>query len=109
MNTRHDARACLAVAAFVALLASAGGRAQEGSAGPIVAVRAGRLFDAKAGRMLTGQTVLIRGDRIADVGPSVQVPAGAQVIDLGSATLLPGMIDAHVHVSQNLPNESTEH
>jgi len=62
-----------------------------------VAVRAGRMFDAKAGTMLTNQIILIRGDRIADVGPSVAIPAGTPVIDLSNATVLPGMIDAHVH------------
>src|SRR5882762_2782289 len=63
----------------------------------IVAVRAGRLFDAKTGTMLNNQIILIKGDRIADVGPSVQIPAEAQVIDLSGATVLPGMIDGHVH------------
>jgi imidazolonepropionase-like amidohydrolase len=65
--------------------------------GNLVAVRAGRMFDAKAGTMLNNQIILVRGDRIADVGPSVQVPPDARVIDLGAATVLPGMIDAHVH------------
>ena len=65
--------------------------------GNLVAVRAGRMFDAKAGTMLTNQIILVRGDRIADVGASVQVPPEARVIDLGAATVLPGMIDAHVH------------
>src|SRR5262245_12526494 len=63
----------------------------------VVAVRAARLFDTKTGAILSNQIVLIRGDRIADVGSSVVVPSGATVIDLGSATLLPGLIDAHVH------------
>ena len=75
----------------------------------VVAVRAGRLFDAKAGTMLTNQIVLLKGDRITDVGPTVAIPAGARTIDLSNATVLPGMIDAHVHTSQNLPNESVEH
>ncbi len=55
------------------------------------------MFDAMAGTMLNNQIILIRGDRIADVGPAVQIPPGARVIDLGGATVLPGMIDAHVH------------
>jgi imidazolonepropionase-like amidohydrolase len=65
----------------------------------VVAIRAGRLFDSRSGALLANQVVLIRGDRIADVGADVAIPAGASVIDLGSATVLPGMIDAHVHVN----------
>jgi imidazolonepropionase-like amidohydrolase len=64
----------------------------------VVAVRAGRLFDSRTGTLSANQTILIRGDRIAEVGSAVTVPADARVIDLGSATVLPGMIDAHVHV-----------
>ncbi len=65
----------------------------------IVAVRAGRLFDPKSGTNLTNQVVLIQGDRITDAGPAERVPApsGARVIDLSQATVLPGLIDAHVH------------
>src|SRR5206468_190044 len=63
-----------------------------------VAVRAGRLFDSKTGTMLTNQVILVKGERITDVGPAdrVQIPPGAQVIDLGQATVLPGLIDRHV-------------
>ena len=63
-----------------------------------IAIRAGRLFDSRTGTMLTNAIVLVRGDRIADVGPSVTIPSDARVIDLSGATVLPGMIDAHVHV-----------
>jgi imidazolonepropionase-like amidohydrolase len=75
----------------------------------VVAVRAGRLFDAKTGTVLNNQVVLIKGDRITDVGPAVQIPPDARMIDLSASTVLPGMIDAHVHVSQNIANESPEH
>src|ERR1700731_4186022 len=66
----------------------------------VVAVRAGHLFDSKNGTMLAKQMVILQGERITDVGPEAQVkiPAGAQVIDLGQATLLPGLIDGHTHM-----------
>lgn len=64
----------------------------------VTAIRAARLFDARTGRMLTNQVLLIRGDRIADVGTGLQIPPDATVIDLGTATILPGMIDSHLHV-----------
>jgi imidazolonepropionase-like amidohydrolase len=65
-----------------------------------VAVRAGQLFDSKSGQMLRGQVIVLQGDRITEVGPEsqVKIPAGAQVIDLSQATVLPGMIDAHTHM-----------
>ncbi len=77
-----------------------GGIYQCPSAPRKFAVRAGRLFDSKNGRMLTGQTLLILGDRITEVGPEAQVkvPADAQIIDLSRATVLPGLIDAHTHM-----------
>ena len=48
--------------------------------------------------MLNNQVILIRGDKIVDVGPNLAIPQGARVIDLSNATVMPGMIDAHVHV-----------
>src|ERR1700738_3526453 len=65
----------------------------------VVAIRAGHLFDSRSGNLLDNQVVLVRGERIAEVGSALQIPAGATVIDLSTATVLPGMIDAHVHVN----------
>jgi imidazolonepropionase-like amidohydrolase len=65
------------------------------------AVRAGRLFDPKSGQMMANQVVLIQGERITQVGPaaSVSIPSGARMIDLSRATVLPGLIDGHVHLT----------
>jgi len=75
-------------------------RAQGPQAASVVAVRAGRLFDTQTGKLLNNQIVLVQGDRIEDVGPAdqVKIPAGAKVIDLSHATLLPGLTDAHAHI-----------
>jgi imidazolonepropionase-like amidohydrolase len=91
----------LGIAASLCLLAGLG-HAQETKTPPkTIAVKAAHLIDAKAGRVLDQQVVLIVGERIEKVGSAkeIQVPAGATVIDLGSATLLPGLIDAHVHLT----------
>jgi imidazolonepropionase-like amidohydrolase len=74
-----------------------------------VAIRAGRLFDPKSGTNLTNQVIVVKGDRIIDVGPAdkIQIPQGARVIDLSKATVLPGLIDRHVHLMQEQqPNDS---
>jgi imidazolonepropionase-like amidohydrolase len=64
---------------------------------PIV-LHAAHLLDIDTGRLVTPGEVLVEGERILAVGSSVTHPAGAQVIDLGDTTLLPGLIDAHVHL-----------
>ena len=68
-----------------------------------VVLRAAHILDVRTGRMLDGQAVLIQGDRIVKVGPADQItaPAGAEVIDLGAATLLPGLVDCHVHLTSD--------
>lgn len=70
-------------------------------------VTAKRFLDVEAGKILTGQVaVLITGERIVNVGPleaiRASAPAGAKLIDLGDATLLPGLIDCHTHLTLDL-------
>ena len=62
-------------------------------------VNAGRLLDVKSGRVLTNQQIVIEGDKIVSVGAAVAAPAGATVINLPNSTVLPGLIDAHVHLT----------
>jgi imidazolonepropionase-like amidohydrolase len=63
-----------------------------------VVLHAARLLEIESGKIVAPGEVLVQGERIAEVGSTVKRPAGAQVIDLGDATLLPGLIDAHVHL-----------
>jgi imidazolonepropionase-like amidohydrolase len=64
-------------------------------------IRAGRLVDVVDGRMRSNQTIVVRGDRIERVGASsaIDVPTGGNIIDLSNATVLPGLIDMHVHLT----------
>ena len=83
--------ACCAVLAAM-------GPVRADDAQPIV-LKAARLFDGVSGKLVDGGVIVVQGDRIASVGRDAAIPAGARVIDLGDATLLPGFIDAHVHLS----------
>ena len=77
----------------------AGGAAQPPArSGQATVLHAARLLDVAGGRVVTPGEVLVEGEQIVEAGPSVTHPAGAQVIDLGDATLMPGLIDAHVHL-----------
>jgi imidazolonepropionase-like amidohydrolase len=66
---------------------------------PIV-LKAAHLFDSVSGKLMEHGMVVVLGSKIQAVGTDLQIPAGAEVIDLGDATLLPGFIDAHVHLSE---------
>jgi len=72
------------------------------SPSPTTLIKAGRLLDPRSGNVLSPAAVLIENGKIKEVGPPPQVQAHAsgevKTIDLGSATLLPGLIDGHTHV-----------
>ena len=87
--------ACVAVLLLLRSIALYAG--SESSAHPIV-VRAARLLEIDSGHLLAPAEILIEGEHIVAVATSVQHPAGCEVIDLGDVTLLPGLIDAHVHL-----------
>ena len=64
-----------------------------------VYVRAARMFDPNAGRVVADAVVVVEGERVAQVGAGIQIPQGARVYDLGDVTLLPGLVDAHTHIT----------
>jgi len=83
-------------AILLILCYSAAARAQP-AIRPIV-LHAARLLDVETGQTLAPGEVLVVGERISEAGTSVTHPAGAEIIDLGDRTLLPGLIDAHIHL-----------
>jgi len=85
-------------ALFLNVLASIAVAQPKAEAAHPVVLHAARLLDVETGKILTPGEVLVRGDRIAEVSSAVTHPAGADMIDLGDVTLLPGLIDAHVHL-----------
>src|ERR1700730_1789984 len=66
--------------------------------GHAIVLHAARLLDIRNGRLIRRGEVLVQGEKIVEVGTSVKHPAGCEVIDLGDRTLMPGLIDAHVHL-----------
>jgi imidazolonepropionase-like amidohydrolase len=73
-----------------------------------LAIHAGALIDGVSAQASRQVTILIKDDKIAGIEPGFVNPAGAEVIDLSSATLMPGFIDCHVHVSARLPSRANE-
>jgi imidazolonepropionase-like amidohydrolase len=90
----------LAALAFLAIISAATCAAQQTPSSTQVAViRAGKLVDVDAGRVLANQIILVRGGKIEAIGEHVAVPAGATLIDLSKMTVLPGLIDCHTHLA----------
>ena len=69
---------------------------------PITAIRAGTLIDGSGAAPVANAVILVQGNRITAAGPNVAVPSGATVIDLSGWTVLPGLVDAHVHLTGHI-------
>jgi len=93
--TRTTLTAC--AAALIAACVPAVAAAQRAPQ-PVVLVRAGDLFDSEAGRMVGPRDILIRGERVVEVGRDLTAPEGATVIDMTRCSVVPGLIDAHTHL-----------
>ena len=69
------------------------------AADKVTVIRAARLFDGRSDRVVSPGLIVVTNNRITALGPNTAVPAGAETIDLGDATLLPGFMDAHTHLT----------
>jgi imidazolonepropionase-like amidohydrolase len=84
---------------FSAVVFPVGAACGADPAGNVIVLKAARFFDGKAKTLVTNGVVVVQGNTITDAGSNLPIPSGAQVIDLGDATLSPGFMDAHTHVT----------
>jgi imidazolonepropionase-like amidohydrolase len=104
--TNFERSLCVLIVAIVAIAASAAppkrAAQQQSAASPdatkAIVLHAARLLDVETGRMITPGEILVQDDLIVEAGSQVTHPHGSEFIDLGDSTLLPGLIDAHVHL-----------
>ncbi|MGD9631073.1 MAG: amidohydrolase family protein [Pyrinomonadaceae bacterium] len=82
---------------FVLLFAAPAGFAQT------TVIKAGHMFDSRTGQVRDNQVIIIKGGRIAEVGPNLKYAATDTVIDLSDSWVLPGLMDCHVHITANYP------
>src|SRR5262249_48010614 len=71
-------------------------------------LKAARLFDGKSSSLVQNGVVIVQGNNIVDAGSNLPIPSGAQIIDLGDATLCPGFIDAHTHLTADYSGNYNE-
>jgi len=93
---RH--RVCVLIVLSFSFTLGRSGWTQNPEPNHSIVLHAARLLDVANGKILKPGEVLVQGERIVEVGTAVKHPAGAEIIDLGDRTLLPGLIDAHIHL-----------
>lgn len=97
---------CLFALALPALAPVSPAQAPRGKTeSKIIVIKAARMFDGKSDRLTSPAVLVIGGGKIQSAGSGAQVPAGAEVIELGDATLLPGFIDAHTHITEEFSDD----
>lgn len=96
-------RAVMVVPILATLFFAHSSPAQQPTSPPeqVVAIRAGRMLDVVAGRVVENATIVVRGERIEAAGAGVRIPQGAEVIDLSGHTVIPGLIDMHTHITSD--------
>src|SRR5438067_3983946 len=87
-----------AVLVFLVWSDSSSAQSRSETSTQSIVLRAARLLEVDTGQIVAPAEILVQGERIAEAGKTVSHPAGAEIIDLGDTTLLPGLIDAHVHL-----------
>src|SRR5213080_1166127 len=78
------------------------------AADQLIVLKAARLFDGKSNALVQNAVVIVQGDKIVDAGSNLPIPSGAQMIDLGDATLAPGFMDAHTHLTLDYSGDFTK-
>src|SRR4030081_660324 len=87
------------ISAFLAVILLGGVSRAAGTEDRVIVLKAAPLFDGKSKTLATNGVVIVQGGKIVDAGINLSAPADAQVIDLGDATLSPGFMDAHTHLT----------
>jgi imidazolonepropionase-like amidohydrolase len=89
-------RMAVGILAVTLWLGAAG--AQLAGTEAVIAIKAGKVLDPETGKTSANQIILVEGKKIKEIGAAVAIPAGAQVLDLSDATVMPGLFDAHTHL-----------